>query len=84
MIKFDDDFVLYTLAEVSGMVGVPRYRLEELARADEIAGVIHGGRWMVEHAEVDRFLREWAPPPRQSQAGVTRRFRPPDDLPADL
>lgn len=84
IIQFDDDFVLYSLDEVSRRTGVARYRLEELVRTDELAGVIHAGRWMVEQAEIDRFLREWTPPVRPSLAGVTRRFRPPEDLPAEL
>lgn len=82
IIQFDDDFVLYSLDEVSRRTGVARYRLEELVRTDELVGVHHAGRWMVEQAEIDRFVREWDPPPRPSQVGRTRRFRPPDDLPA--
>lgn len=82
IIQFDEDFVLFSLDEVSRRTGVARYRLEELVRTDELVAVTHAGRWMVEQAEIDRFLREWTPPARRSQVGVTRRFRPPDDLPA--
>lgn len=83
MIQFGDDFILYDLTECSTMVGLPRYRLEELLRDGVLlAGVVHGGRWMVDSTEVERFTREYAPPARASRAGVTRRFRPPD-LPAD-
>lgn len=81
MIAFDD-LILYDLAEVAGLLKMNRHRVEQLVRADDLAGVQHGGRWMVAAEEVVRFKRSWSPPERMSRAGTRRRFQPPP-RPAD-
>lgn len=82
MIQFDD-LVLHDLDEVAVKLDMSRSRVEGLVRADELAGVIHGGRWMVAAEEVARFRKTWRPPARVSRVGSTRRFRPPS-RPGDL
>lgn len=76
MIQFDD-LVLHDLNEVARQLGMTRQRVDRLVRTDELAGVIHGGRWMVAQEEIDSFRSRWTPPVRPSQVGVRRRFRPP-------
>lgn len=78
-----DDLTLLDLDEVAHHLGLARSRVEGLVRNDELAGVLHGGRWMVAREELDRFSATWTPPVRRSRVGVTRRFVPPP-RPGDL
>lgn len=77
MIRIGDDLVLWTLDEVSAALNLPRVRVEALVRNDQLAGVMHGGRWMVAPEEVERFRADWVPPVRATTAGKKRRFVPP-------
>lgn len=78
-----DDLTLLDLDEVAHRLDMVRSRVESLVRNDELAGVLHGGRWMVAAEEVERFSATWTPPTRRSRVGVTRRFVPPP-RPGDL
>lgn len=72
-----DDLTLLDLDEVAHKLGLVRSRVEALVRNDELAGVVHGGRWMVATEEAERFAATWTPPARRTRAGTTRRFVPP-------
>lgn len=82
MIQFDD-LILYDVRETAERLELSKPKVEALLRADELHGVVHGGRWLVAAEEVEAFRARWTPPERASRAGVTRRFRPPG-RPADL
>lgn len=71
------DLALYDLNQVSQMLDIPRYRLEELIRSDQLAGVVHGGRWLVAEEEVASFRERWSPPVRVGTPGRKRRWHPP-------
>lgn len=76
MIEFDD-LVLHDLTEVCRQLKMGRQRVNRLVRTDELAGVIHAGRWMVAQEEIDDFRSRWKPPVRTYRKGITRIFRPP-------
>lgn len=78
VIAFDDDFVLYDLAEVSDITGLSRSRVAISVRAGTLAAVHHGGKWMVAREEVQRFRKAFrGSPERRPLSGVPRRFVPP-------
>jgi excisionase family DNA binding protein len=84
VIVFDEDFTLLSRSEVAAELGVSVSKVHRLAGAGVLAGVHHGGRWMVSTDEVERFRRTWVPPhPRgggwnRGHRGQVRQFRPAD------
>lgn len=72
-----EDLVLYDLTQVSQMLDLPRYRVEELIRSGQMAGVVHGGRWLVAAEEIASFPERWSPPARTTSSARKRRWHPP-------
>lgn len=72
-----EDLHLYTVDQVSEILDIPRYRVEELLRSGQMAGVVHGGRWLVAQEEVEDFPSRWTPPIRETSRAHKRRWHPP-------
>lgn len=84
MIHFDHeltgDFDLYDLDEVAEQTGLSRNKVSQAVQLGLLAGVQHGGKWMVISEEVERFRVQCQSPATVGNLAHqrrSRRFYPP-------